>query len=243
MKTSSWRDVELLSAYLDGQLSPRQKARLEARLKQDAALRQTLAGLRQTRALLRRMPPRRVPRAFTLTAAMAGVRPPTPRPALALRWAAATALVLFFCSFLIPYPLSFLPMAGAPKIPATALILEAATEAPQEERSIAAAPTEEPLAAPAFPTETPEHDQSLRAFAPSPSTETGGEAPPSALGSGPGEMQSAPEKSIVLLSPFQLTLLALAMVMAGASLLLDRLRERAFRRRFAVRGPSPPKEQ
>ncbi len=237
MKTSSWRDLELLSAYLDGQLPPHQQARLEARLEQDAALRQTLADLRQTRALLRRMPSRRVPRAFTLTANMAGVRPPLPRLVPALRWAAATVLILFFCSFAVPLPLSSLLMAGAPKVPEAAPLLEAATEALQEEVGVMTAPTAETLAAPTSIAEMPEQDQSLRAF--SPSAETGGETPPAVLETEAEEKRSAPGKSVVRPSPFQLVLLALAVVMMGISLLLGWLRVHAFRRRFVAEKPPP----
>jgi len=47
---------ELLSAYIDGALSPRERARLEARLAQDAALRARLESLQRTVALVRGMP-------------------------------------------------------------------------------------------------------------------------------------------------------------------------------------------
>jgi len=65
---------EALSSYLDNQLTPKERARLETHLKQDAELRQALEDLRRTRALLRSQPRLRAPRNFTLTPAMAGVR-------------------------------------------------------------------------------------------------------------------------------------------------------------------------
>lgn len=65
---------EALSAYLDNQLPPKDRARLEARLKQEADLRQALEELRRTRAVLRSQRPLRAPRNFTLTPAMAGVK-------------------------------------------------------------------------------------------------------------------------------------------------------------------------
>ena len=67
-------DYEALSAYLDNELQPRERARLETELKHSAELRRELAELRQTRALLRAQPRLRSPRNFTLTPAMAGAR-------------------------------------------------------------------------------------------------------------------------------------------------------------------------
>src|SRR3990170_569135 len=79
----STRDLERLSAYLDGQLAPGEAAGLEARLQDDSALRETLEGLRQTKAALRSLPSLRPPRSFTLTPQMVGTRPrlpPSPAP-------------------------------------------------------------------------------------------------------------------------------------------------------------------
>ena len=79
MTTPSSRDLEQLSAYLDGQLSQSSRTRLETRIQSDPALASALEELRQTRAFLRRTPQRRAPRNFTLTPGMAGIRPPVPR--------------------------------------------------------------------------------------------------------------------------------------------------------------------
>lgn len=97
--TPSFRDIEQLSAYLDGQLSPGEKARLESRLARDPQLRAVMDELTQSRALLRQLPPRRAPRNFTLTPAMAGVRPPLPRPYPTLRWASLLATLLLIFTF------------------------------------------------------------------------------------------------------------------------------------------------
>jgi anti-sigma factor RsiW len=94
MTIPSFRDMEQISAFLDGQLSQAEKTRLEARLRSDPALAVELAGLRQTRSILRRMPKRRLPRNFTLTPKMAGVRPPLPRAVPALGWASGMAMLL-----------------------------------------------------------------------------------------------------------------------------------------------------
>ncbi|MFN3763511.1 MAG: anti-sigma factor family protein, partial [Anaerolineae bacterium] len=98
---------EWLSAYIDGALSPRERARLEARLAQDADLRARLESLKRTVALVRGLPPVPAPRNFLLTPAM--VRPPAPaahRPAPMARRLApaltfATAVSGLLCVILL----------------------------------------------------------------------------------------------------------------------------------------------
>ena len=93
------RDLELLSSYLDGQLSPSDLARLEGRLKTDLQLASVLNDLRATRTLLRKLPARRAPRNFTLTRKMVGHNPPLPRTYPFFRLASALATLLFVFSF------------------------------------------------------------------------------------------------------------------------------------------------
>ncbi len=66
----SSRDWARLSAYLDGELSSGERARLERRLRGDVDLRRALDDLRQTRAALRSLPVVRARRNFTLTPEM-----------------------------------------------------------------------------------------------------------------------------------------------------------------------------
>jgi anti-sigma factor RsiW len=99
MTNPSFHDIEQLSASLDGQIRPAEKARLEARLRSDAALATVLIELRQARDLLRLTPKRSLPRNFTLTPKMTGIRPPLPRSVPALSWASATAMLLFVLTF------------------------------------------------------------------------------------------------------------------------------------------------
>lgn len=89
------RDHILLSAYLDGQLTTRQRARLEARLKDIPQLRTALEDLDNTRALLRSLPRMRSPRNFTLTPAMAGIRRPERRAYPVFSFVSTLASVLF----------------------------------------------------------------------------------------------------------------------------------------------------
>jgi len=124
---------ELLSAYIDGQLGAEERARLEAQLAIDPALRAELDALRRTVALVRDLPTVAVPRNFILpqTAAttrrqevrtgMAGRQPRRARPRRA--WVAplltaATALAsLLFVVTLAGDLLLFAPqwMASAPE--------------------------------------------------------------------------------------------------------------------------------
>ncbi len=66
----SQRDLERLSAYLDGELNTKQTAQIEARLDREPLLRDALEELRQTARLLRSMPQVTPPRHFTLTPEM-----------------------------------------------------------------------------------------------------------------------------------------------------------------------------
>ena len=85
------RDLEILSAYADGALTPAERRDIEARLAQDPALRQALEQIRATSALLRALPQVRPPRSFTLTPEMASVRSGWLRyPVLQLATAVAT---------------------------------------------------------------------------------------------------------------------------------------------------------
>jgi len=93
------RDIELLSAYLDGQLKPSDSARLESRLKSDPELVAVMDDLRAARNLLRRLPQRRAPRNFTLTRKMVGQNPPLPRAYPFLRFATTLATLLLFFTF------------------------------------------------------------------------------------------------------------------------------------------------
>jgi len=148
------RDLELLSSYLDGQLSPSDSARLETRLHSDPSLRSVLDDLRSTRSLLRQLPMRKAPRNFRLTPKMVGKNPPLPRAYPVFRFSSALATLLLFLTFglnfLGPQLASAPPALGmgggaaeldtyAAQAPA-ATEAQAATEAAVEEPSVALAP-------------------------------------------------------------------------------------------------------
>ncbi|MBN1146385.1 MAG: hypothetical protein JXA78_03950 [Anaerolineales bacterium] len=96
------RERDVLSAYLDGQLSSRQQAQIESRLQASPELRHALEELSQARSLLRSAPRQRAPRNFTLTPEMAGLRPGVrslPGAYPVLRLASALAALFFVVIF------------------------------------------------------------------------------------------------------------------------------------------------
>lgn len=99
----SQRDLETLSAYMDGELSLRARQQLEKRLGQESDLRGALEELRQSQAMMRSAPYLRAPRNFTLTPQMVGkpVRQPAYAGAFAaLRMVSAFAAVLLLFTVL-----------------------------------------------------------------------------------------------------------------------------------------------
>lgn len=94
------RDLEALSAYLDGEIPTDQKRTLEARLKSEEQLNQAFNELRQTRMILRSTPRVRAPRNFTLTPRMVGARPVRPWTFPVLSMASVMATFLFILVFL-----------------------------------------------------------------------------------------------------------------------------------------------
>jgi len=160
MTTPSSCDLELLSAYLDEQLSQSDRARLEIRIHADPAFANALEELRQTRTLLRHTPQRRAPRNFILTPWMAGIRPPVPRLVPVFSWASAVAMLFFIftlgaglvgqLSFGLAARSAVAPMASgagplvaatmAPVVAAPAPMAPAATAAPATMASVLAAP-------------------------------------------------------------------------------------------------------
>jgi len=113
-KQLSPQDWQMLSEYLDGELSVRQKEKLEQRLRIQPELKAGLEELRSTRSLLRSVPIRKAPRNFTLSPELA---PQKDRTALRLfpvfRFSAALATFLVALSFLI----QLLPGFAAPPRP------------------------------------------------------------------------------------------------------------------------------
>ncbi len=120
---------ELLSAYLDGELTAAEREHLEARLLTDPALQRELDALRRTVTLVRDLPPAPLPRNFILSPGMlSSPSPPLPsspqgrrrafRPWFAPSLTAATLIVALLFAIVLVNDIRFsrLPTATAPQI-------------------------------------------------------------------------------------------------------------------------------
>lgn len=166
-RTISPQDIELLSAYLDRELSANQMAEVEVRLQTESELKDLFVELRRTRQVLRSLPVMRAPRNFTLTPEMAGIKPRRENRLVLwfnrLRLSSALAAILLvlvlmgdFLTGITPLPLAgrlatdSMPaeeLSAAESLPEAAQSLQA-LEAPageDTERAIEA-PAEEPQA-------------------------------------------------------------------------------------------------
>ena len=182
------RDIELLSAYLDGELKPSDLAKMEKRLQSDPQLESVLGDLRATRTLLRHLPPRKAPRNFTLTRKMVGQNPPLPRTYPIFRLATVVATLLFFFTFginsfssqMASQAVGFGMGGGNDSVAEQSQAMEApAAPAPAETELYAdSAPAEEPpaAAAPAEATQAASTEEAARAME-TPTLKAAGEEP------------------------------------------------------------------
>jgi anti-sigma factor RsiW len=184
------RDWEALSAFLDDQLSTKERARLEHNLKERAELRTALEELRRTRAVLRSAPHLRAPRNFMLKAEMVGARKPASSfsgwlPAMRLTSAVASLMliVVLFGDFLNSSRQANSMMAAQPV--EAPVIQEAPTAEAAREAAPDASPEAMALQAPAPGAEPTATMQPLAAAA-----AEQGEYPP------PGEGAAASELSL-----------------------------------------------
>ena len=151
------RDWEALSAYLDNEIAPKERLRLEARLKADQAFAAALEEVRRTRTVLKSQPRLRAPRNFTLTPQMAGAHPgkqsqPTLYPMLRLASVLATIFFLIILAGdllagrqqafqLAQAPRSAVATSGGVEAPYDTVIAEAAPTAQSQESFKAVLPT------------------------------------------------------------------------------------------------------
>jgi len=192
----NFRDIEQLSAYLDGQLSPSDSARLESRISSDPEIASAFNDIRAARSILRKLPPRKAPRNFTLTRQMVGLKPPLPRSYSFFRFSTAFATILLMLTFAanLILPNLFFGMGAAAPAPAAAqdaygmgegsgpalfAMPAAATEAPAA--TVAPAATEAPaMAMEISPTETPPMAMEAAPMATLPATVTNADLVPTA---------------------------------------------------------------
>lgn len=98
MANFSDKDLEILSAYLDDEVSLDEKERIESRLTIDSDLQETFHQLQYTRSIIRSLPRLRSPRNYVLSPEMVG-QAHEPRqlfPVFRLAAALATVLLVFF---------------------------------------------------------------------------------------------------------------------------------------------------
>jgi len=242
------RDIELLSAYLDGELKATESTRLETRLKTDPELANILNDLRSTRTLLRKLPTRKAPRNFTLTRKMVGQNPPLPRAFPIFRLATAVATLLFFFTIGLNFvgtqmaaqPPAF-GMGGGGGAAEQEMQSYAAEEAPAEEPA-AAAPMAPAPAEPAAPADATNEEPALSMAAPQatelPPTEEAArimETPVQKDGTGENgvaqdqfQVQTEPQAPAPLISPaWQIGLVVVAVV---GLLLMGLMRQLSARR-------------
>jgi anti-sigma factor RsiW len=223
----NFRDIEQLSSYLDGQLSPSESARLESRISSDPELASAFNDIRAARGILRKLPARKAPRNFTLTRQMVGLKPPLPRAYSAFRFSTAFATVLFVLTF-AANALTQLPRmsfgAGAPAAaPQGAYGLgggPAATEAPAAatEAPMAAAPSLEMAVAPTETLPATSADSARVIETPIP------EAPMAKEPGNVSELQNQPQVNAEPVVPvtWQIALLAVGLVSGVIMLALRR---------------------
>lgn len=146
-------DLELLSAYLDDQLAPKDRAQIESRLKTDLKLQRSFAELRLIKTQLRALPTVKPPRSFTL-------KPETTRSRSTFNWipilnfSTAVAAILF--AVVISVDLFRAPLSARVEFsaPMQAPAPEAAMKAADQQTPITLTPTRTPAAVSAVATST-----------------------------------------------------------------------------------------
>ena len=143
------RDLELISAYIDGQLSAEERREVERRLDNEADLRLAYEELRATVQVLRDLEPVRPPRSLTLDPANVALQRP---PATRLGWGRLLQVAGVFAAVLVVAigTLSVIgsmgsgamapaPMVAAPTTaPASPLELHESAPTPERSGSVAA---------------------------------------------------------------------------------------------------------
>ncbi len=110
MEKADGVDEELLSAYLDGEVTPRERAIVEEALKHDRRLAASLVELRATKEAVADLPRLRAPGSFALQAMLPGER-----RWLLLAWRWATVAVAFLLVAVVGWGLLFVPREAGRK--------------------------------------------------------------------------------------------------------------------------------
>ena len=193
-KQLSLQDLEILSAYLDGELTSQEQIRLEQSLGQRSDLQQALEELRRTRIILRSASHLRAPRNFTLTAEMVGRIKPARKPFFAftvLRFSSALATILLVLSVIGEW-VAFSGPAASPVAMVSAPTTETVSALP--EAALMPAPTNDPAAGvrEAFPAEPSAKDFGTPLETPLPTGEVMLPQPPLEMMPGVGSASAEP---------------------------------------------------
>jgi hypothetical protein len=94
------RNLETISAYLDGELTTNERERFEHQLKKDDSLQNLYQDLKRARSVLRNAPKLRAPRNYILTPEMVGIEVRQSRAFPLFRFASAFAAFLLVLLFL-----------------------------------------------------------------------------------------------------------------------------------------------
>jgi hypothetical protein len=133
----SSRQWQLLSAYLDDQLTQKEKSQVEELLQQSADAREALAAMRRTHMILRALPMRKAPRNFTISP-QSVKKPVIPTFNTLLRFSSALAalllvavLALDFLGLTAPYPAARVAEDAASEMLAMKALTAEESEEPQ----------------------------------------------------------------------------------------------------------------
>ncbi len=146
-------DFELLSAYIDGQLSDSERQLIETRLADEPSLSAALDDSRATVALIKLLPPTQAPRNYTLTPQMVSARSqPAHRVVPFAKTSVFSALSTAAAVVLLVIGVSFLTQSSDQENANVAMLATSITAQPFEEAQSNARAANTALAAPAEPT-------------------------------------------------------------------------------------------
>lgn len=186
------RDLEDLSAYLDGELPASRAERLEARLKAEPALSAALGELRATSQALRSLPTLRPPRSLLLRPGAVPARQPPVWAFPTLRLATALSAIAFAVVTGLNAFARGLPLG--PMAPAAAPESYGAMEAPQAADAASTEAAEAPslmAVPPAEPAPSATAEPALRAVGPGTPDGLGGGLPEAPVEGAPGPLEEA----------------------------------------------------
>ncbi len=211
-KSAEEKRQEQITAYVDGELSPRERQRFVQLMADDPGLQTEVAELQQFKQNLRQLPRRRVPRNFTLDPAL--YQAPQRQPLLQLYPAMRVATVITAVFLIIAVSADLLTFGGANEAapsaapvamqsaPAEEAAMETAADAAMEEMPVEAeAVEEEAMAYDAAESENVTEGAAAEASAPEPQVEVA--AVPEAEVTEAEEPAAAPPEESLATAPVQ----------------------------------------